>query len=169
MVIEEKRHRAHPVNSFARVASLALALPAVALFAISGVLPAYGGVVQLVSLALLVAALFLAYKFVFSTYTYVITDPGNGTPCLLVEQQQGRRSTLAFHVPLHAVLRVQEMGKMPQGRAYLYTARLRGGQYQYVVCRVDGVEQILKIEADADFIAALAAAAAEARQRRADE
>ena len=164
MAVTTTSYRATPANRTAVIATLALGIPAAVLFAGSFALPAYGGVVQLIALLVLVAALFIAYKYIFSTYIYTIIDFGNDTPYLLVEQQQGKRSSLVFQAPLHAVVRVLLKGEpLPSGKVYMYTATLCGGSYHYVLCRIDGANLLLKIEANDTFYAALTEAAAEAR------
>lgn len=170
MVMQELRCAPRPVNHRARSLTLGLLLPAALIFAAAWQMPAYGGVVQFLSLALIVIALFVAYKFIFSAYVYTLTDPGDGVPCLLVEQVQGKRSSLVCRLPLYAVLRVLPAKAEPvRGKAYVYTATMSGGHYQYVVGRMDGVDILLKLEADEDFVAALTAASEEARRARIQE
>lgn len=170
MVIEECRCSPRPANRHAHVLSLALLMPAVLLFAVSFAMPAYGGIAQLLSLIMIVCALFVAYKFVFSFYTYTITDPGDGIPCLLVEQMQGKRSSLVCRLPLYAVMRVfSAEEESARGKAYVYVATMHGGCYQYVSGRMDDTNILLKLEADEAFMAALTSGVAEARSRRNEE
>ena len=170
MVIEECRCTPHPANRRAHALSLALLLPAALLFFLSFFLPGYRGIVQLLSLGVIVGALFVAYKFVLSSYSYTVTDPGDGNPCLLVEQIQGKRSSLVCRLPLYAISRVcpAEQGAA-YGKAYVYVATMHGGRYQYVTGRLDGVDVLLKLEADEAFVAALTSGVAEARSRRNEE
>lgn len=167
MAIKEMRAEPRPVNRFATWLALLLVILALVLFVASMPLPAYGGLVQALSLLLLVAGLFVAYKFVWVSYVYTVCDPGDGQPCLLVEERQGRRSSLVCRLPLYALLRVERVDKaqkQPRGKTYVYTATMRGGEYYYISGCVDGVNVLLKMEIDAAFAAALQAAAEEARR-----
>ena len=170
MVTELARYTPRPANRRAHALALLLLLAGGALFAVSLALPAYGGVVQIASLLLVVAGLFIAYKFLFSTYTYSIADVGDGELRLLVEQTQGRRSSLVCQFPLYAVCRVVEAGKerLP-GKAYSYVATMHGGRYQHVQARIDGNLLLLQMEADEPFVALLREQVPLARQRRAEE
>ncbi|MBQ8350889.1 MAG: hypothetical protein IJY20_02445 [Clostridia bacterium] len=170
MVMEELRYTPRPVNHHARALSLVLLIVGALLFVSSIPMPAYGGILQLLALVLIVGALFIAYKFILSTYTYILTDPGNGIPCLLVEQIQGKRSSLVCHLPLHAITRILPAEKEPpRGKAHVYVATMRGGCYQYVLGRVDGTDILLMLEADETFMAALSQAAVDARRAHAEE
>ena len=170
MVTEELRYTPRPVNHRATAVAMGLSFPAVLLFAISAVIPTYGGVMQLLGLIMLVVGLFVAYKFVLSSYTYVLTDPGDGIPCLLIEQTQGKRVSLVCRVPLRQILRISEAEKEHRsGKAYVYVATMHGGRYQYVSARTEGVDLLLKLEADEGFIAALHRESTAARAAAAKE
>ncbi|MBO5050979.1 MAG: hypothetical protein J6D31_02175 [Clostridia bacterium] len=164
MVIEELRYTPRPANRRAVALAIGLSLPAVLLFAVSAAMPNYGGVMQLLGLVMLVVGLFVAYKFILSSYTYVLTDPGDGTPYLLIEQTQGKRVSLVCRVPLEQILRISETEKGHRGgKAYVYVATMHGGRYQYVSGRAEGVDLLLKLEADEGFLAALRRESAAAR------
>lgn len=169
MGIKEYRYAPRAGNRRALWVSLACAAVAVAAFLLSFFLPLYGGVIQLLSLVLLVAALFVAYKFIWVSYSYTIADPGDGIPCLLVEQVTGRRSSLLCRLPLYAILRVLPAGAAaPAAKAYAYTATMWGGSYRYVTGRLDGNTVLLKLEGEDAFFAALSDAVSEVKQKKDD-
>jgi hypothetical protein len=83
---------------------------------------------------------------------------------------QGKRSSLVCRLPLYAVMRVfSAEEESARGKAYVYVATMHGGRYQYVAGRLDGVDVLLKLEADEAFVAALTSGVAEARRRRNEE
>lgn len=170
MVTEEIRYTPKPANRRALFATLSLLIPAICLFVASNALPGYGGMVQIIAIFLLVPALFIAYKFILTSYTYILKKPGDGIAYLMIEQTQGRRSSLVCHLPLHAVFRVVANDKeVPSGKAYVYVASMSGGRYQYVIGRLSGASVLLKLEADDAFIESLMNAAAAARRAEAEE
>lgn len=169
MGVKEYHYTPKAVNRRALWVSLACAAAAGAAFLASFFLPAYGGVMQLFSLVLLVAALFVSYKYIWVSYSYTITDPGDGIPCLLVEQVTGRRSSLLCRLPLYAILRILPVGAAaPAGKAYVYTATMWGGSYRYVTGRMEGNAILLKLEGDDAFFSALSAAVAVVKQEKDD-
>lgn len=169
MGIKEYRYTPRAIDRRALWVTLACAAAAVIAFLLSFLLPVYGGLVQLFSLALLVVALFVAYKFLWVSYTYMITDPGDGIPCLLVEQTMGRRSSLLCRLPLYAILRILPAGAAaPAGKAYVYTASMWGGPYRYLTGRMEGNAVLLKLEGDDAFFAALSDAVAAVKQEKDD-
>lgn len=170
MVKKELRYEPRPANRRATVVVFSLLVLAVCLFAVSGFIPAYGGIAQMVAILLIVPALFIAYKFILASYTYILTDPGDGIPCLLVEQTQGKRTSLVCRLPLRSLFRVIPAGQEEvRGKAFVYVATMSGGRYQYVVGRVEGTDVLLKLEADDAFATALAEWAAEERRLAAEE
>lgn len=166
MAIKELRLEPRPANRFAMAVVLLMLVPALLLFAAAAWLPAYGGLVQTVSLLLIAGGLFVAYKFVWVSYIYTVSDTGDGQPCLLVEERQGKRCSLVCRLPLRSILRIERVEKarsQPRGKAYVYTATMRGGVYYYITGRVDGTDILLKLELDDAFAADMRAAAEEAR------
>ena len=122
-------------------------------------LPLFRGIVLLGAVLFFVAAIFVAYKYLLTSYVYSIYSDGETPPCLLIEQKQGKRSSLVCRVPLSAVLSLAPYdGKAYPARCYVYTATMRGGAYQLLRVREDGREFCVKIEADEAFLTALVAA-----------
>ncbi len=117
----------------------------------------YRGVLRLLAVLLLVAAIFVAYKYLLTSYTYsVFSDEGKTPPCLLVEQKQGSRSSLVCRVLLENVLSLSPCdGKAYPAKCYVYTATMRGGSYQLLLAREVGREICVKLEADNAFLAEL--------------
>lgn len=137
---------------------------AAVVFALSLFFSEYGGTLQLVSLFMIVYALFLASKFLFVSNAYSLYTKENGVRFFLIEQKQGRRSTLVCQLPLYrirSVLPFAEAKEEARGRYYTYVASMSGGNYQMLV--VDGEKGSvgIKIEASPEFVAALHVALAE--------
>ena len=84
-----------PANGRAKIAVLALALAALALYIVSVAASAYKGVLMMGALLVVTAAIFLAYRYLFSTYTYRIFYTEDGVGYFLVEQvnQQSHNTT----------------------------------------------------------------------------
>ena len=62
--MEELCYKPRPVNHRASFTVLGLMIPAILLFLISMWVPAYGGLLQILSLGLIVGGLFVSYKFI---------------------------------------------------------------------------------------------------------
>lgn len=152
-------------NRSATALILILTLAAVICFLMSAALSLYRGMVQLLALLLAVSAIFVAVKYVLVTHTYsVFPGQGDVPPCFLVEQAQGRRTSLVCRIPLRGILSVEPYkGGSYSGRCYIYTATMRGGAYQILRAREAGHEFCVKLEADEDFMRLLLQKIAEAK------
>ncbi len=164
----EVRYTPHAINRCAYWLIAGFVLGAAVLFPASFFLPVYRGLAQLMSAMLLVVALFVASKYVFVSYTYILTPEKEGEPArFLVETKQGRRVSLLFQTPLHTVLSVVPYDKkhLPGGTFYTATATVYGGTYQTLHTKNEMGEAVLKMEADQPFLSALAAKITQAKDR----
>lgn len=136
---------------FTATAAVALTLP---------FLPAYRGACGMAALILAVAGIFLAVKYLLTYHTYILTV-ANGVPMFLVEETQGKRSSLVCQIPLDRVLSVKTVrsrqDKAPVGRYYSFMATFGAEEYHLITARGEDGHATLqvKIEADAAFLAAL--------------
>ena len=164
----ELQYTPRPVNKRAKITVLALALVAVALYIVSVVAPVYKGVLLMGALLVAVAAIFLAYRYLFSVYTYRIFYTEEGEGYFLVEQGQGKRTSLVAQIPLQTVISVSPYDKntLPRGKFLAFCATLSGGEYQILHAREAGQNTVIKLEADAAFCAALVGATAKARAEK---
>ena len=153
-------------NRSASVLVLVLVICAAVCILLSGALSAYRGLSQLVGLIFAVAAIFVAFKYLLTSYVYTVFSDGAETPpCLLVEQKQGHRSSLVCRVLLKNVLSVEPHtdGSYPS-RCYVYVATMRGGTYQLLRVRENGSDFCIKLEADEEFCKALICTIASAKE-----
>ncbi len=167
----EIRYSPKPKNRRAQILWISLLVLSLAAFFLSFLLPAYGGAVQMGGLVGVVIALFLAYKFSLSSYTYVLMPIEGKGLCFLIEQWQGRRMTLVCHLPLwrvHSVTDLAGEDKNIRGRYFTCIATMGGGDYQLV--RAAGAKEdiLVKIEADETFLAAFRTLLASVRAARAE-
>lgn len=154
-----------PANGRAKIAVLALALAALALYIVSVAISAYKGVLMMGALLVVTAAIFLAYRYLFSTYTYRIFYTEDGVGYFLVEQGQGKRLSLVAQIPLHTVvsLAAYQKSAVPQGKFFAFCATLSGGEYQILHSREGGQNTVIKLEMSEDFFALLSEKTNEAR------
>lgn len=150
-----------PKNGSAKKFVLIFVASAVALYLVAQAVPYYRGLFHLAALLLLVPAIFVAFKYLLTSYVYTLfSDEGRTPPCLLVEQRQGKRSSLVCRVLLESVVSLSPYTGGPYpGRCYVYTATMRGGSYQLLHAREDGRDIYLLLEADEGFLEALSRAA----------
>ena len=111
------------------------------------------------------AAIFLAYRYLFSTYTYRFYDTEDGVAYFLVEQWQGKRSSLVAQIPLHTVVSLApyEKERLPHGKFFAFCATLSGGDYQILHSREGGQSTVVKLEMNEAFFALLSEKIGEAR------
>ncbi len=154
-----------PANGRAKTVVLALALAAVAVYIVSLISPAYKGLLLMGALLVTVAAIFLAYRYLFSTYTYRVFYTEDGVGYFLVEQGQGRRTSLVAQLPLHTLISLSPYDKnsIPRGKFFAFCATLSGGDYQILHAREAGQDTVIKLEADTAFCASLNAYIEKAR------
>ena len=147
-----------PANQRAKVLVIALFALALVGFAASFFLPDYGGTVQLLCLFVIVYALFVASRFLFVSYVYSIDTDEKGITRLLIEEKQGKRTSLVCHLPLrriHAIKPFSEAKEESRDRYYTYVATMGGGNYQLVIAEGERGRVGIKIEASEEFAAAL--------------
>ncbi len=176
---DEIRYSPKPKNRRALFLWTGLLFLSMTAFVVSCFLPTYGGAVQMGAIIGVVIALYIAYKFSFSSYAYVLMPIEGKGPTFLIEQWQGKRMTLVCHLPLWRVRSVTVLApreKEIRSKYFTCIATMGGGDYQ-LVRAVGAKEDILvKIEADEAFLAAFRsqlasvhAAMAESRDNGKDE
>jgi hypothetical protein len=146
-----------PVNQRAKGLVVLLSAAALILFVLASRIPTYGGTIQLVCLFSIVYALFVASRFLFVSYTYSIYTNEKGIPYFLIEEKQGKRSSLVCQLPLRRIREIKPLSEAKEevrGRYYTYVATMGGGDYQIVVADGEKGRVGIKIEADATFLAA---------------
>ncbi len=125
---------------------------------------------QFISLLFAVAALFVFLRYFSTYYIYTITEEW-GTPTLIVSHVQGKRHSTHCRLSLSHLLRVVEVPdpESTEGRAalsdfmservrYSYVATLGKAATQILYGREGGTRFAIRLEADAAFMSALAAA-----------
>lgn len=145
-------------NNRAKILVIGLLAAALIAFIASFYIPTYGGTVQLCCLFAIVYALFVASRFLFVSYTYSLYTNDRGIRYFLIEEKQGKRSSLVCQLPLsrvHAVKPLSEAGEETRGRYYTYVATMGGGDYQIVVVDGEKGRVGIKIEANTAFLTAL--------------
>ena len=157
-------HSPRPANNRAKILVVTLFVAAILGFIVSFWIPNYGGTIQLVCLFVLVYALFVASRFLFVSYTYSLYVNDKGVTYFLIEEKQGKRSSLVCQLPLARVLGVKPFSPSAEearGRYYTYVVTMGGGDYQMVTVEGERGKAAIKIEADAEFLAALRKALSE--------
>ncbi len=162
-------------NHRALILSLSLAvLGAAAVLLGPRMTESYGGAIQLAGFTMIVLGLLVASKYCMVSYAYSIHPGEAGCPVLLVEQRQGRRSSIVCQISFRRVLAVEEYdpahAEDKHGRSY-YTFIATMGAPVYQIVRAEGPkgELYIKLEADPAFVSALQAAIEQARAIRAAE
>ncbi len=153
----EMRYTPRPSNRRASILWIGLFSLSVAAFTISFALPSYGGTVQMAALIGLVIAIFIAYKFAFSVYTYILTPLEGKGFYFLIEQTQGKRTTLVCELPLRRIRSLTDLcgeDKNIRGRYFTCIATMGGGRYQLVRAVGSKEDILVKIEADEAFVTA---------------
>lgn len=131
-MIKEFSVKLKATNGKARTAFIASMVIAFAFIAVSSFIPLYHGVVALVGMVFLVAAVTLYTKYVSPIYYYDITFDCEGTPLLVVRQIIGKRQTTLCRIGLAEVVKIEREDrearrnhKTPYGFIkYVYTPTL---------------------------------------------
>ena len=161
--MEEKRFTPRPKNKVAPICAMAFVVCGLALFLVlPRFITQYAAPVQLAAVMVLVIGIFIAMKYCFVSNTYVLMEGENGRPWFLVEQKQGRRVSTVCQLPVSRLLAIEEYHRgdaapKTTGQTFSYIATMNGPEYQFLRARGDKGELLIKIEADADFLAALRA------------
>ena len=167
----EYRYRPTPANKNATWLLTAFGLLALAFLGLGmGNLFSLRSVWHLCFLVLGVAALFVFLRYFSSYYLYAITSEW-GVPTLVISHVQGKRHSTHCRLTLSHLLRVVEVPDptSPEGRAALAEFMAERVRYAYLATigktstvilygREGGQRFAIRIEADAAFMAALAAA-----------
>ena len=161
-------------NNKARAAFITCMALAFLIMMISTLIPLYKGLVSLVGMALLVAAITLYTKYLACTYFYDITFDSNGTPLFVVRQLVGKRETTLCNIPLADVIRVEKEDrearaahKTPSGmRKYSYLPTLSPDVIYRLTTSGAYENAEIIIEANEHFAEVIRANAEEARSMR---
>ena len=174
-MITEFSAKVKNANNNARVAFFALLAAGASTVVTYMSIPVYKGLVGLVAVALLTAAVLIYTRYMAPTYYYDITHDSENTPIFVVRQVVGRRETTLARIDLadinSATVESREerrSHKTPVGtRKYFYTPTLGPA----VTCRISSRSRYesseIVIEAGADFANMLTAYAREAKSLRA--
>lgn len=161
--MEEKRYTPRPKNKTAPICAITFAVVGLVLFLVlPRFITRYAAPAQLAAVMLLVIGIFIAMKYCFVSNTYVLMEGENGRPWFLVEQKQGKRISTVCQLPVSRLLAIEEYHRgeaVPKtaGQTFSYIATMNGPEYQFLRARGEKGELLIKIEADADFLAALRA------------
>ena len=161
--MEEKRYTPRPKNKTAPICAITFAVVGLVLFLVlPRFITRYAAPAQLAAVMLLVIGIFIARKYCFVSNTYVLMEGENGRPWFLVEQKQGKRISTVCQLPVSRLLAIEEYHRgeaVPKtaGQTFSYIATMNGPEYQFLRARGEKGELLIKIEANADFLAALRA------------
>ena len=173
-MINEFSARVKNSNNNARVAFIAFLVAGGATVLAYSIIPTYKGVVGLVAVALLTAAVLVYTRYMAPIYFYEITHDYEGTPIFVVRQVTGRRETTLARITLADITSVDVEGKTERKshktdygtKKYTYTPSLGPS----VTCRITAKSRYerseITIEAGEDFAAMLRAYVNEARTLR---
>ena len=170
-MIREFSAKAKASNNKARTLfALCMALSFVFLSA-STLLPLYRGVVSLIGLGLLVAAITIFTKYVSPIFYYDITFDSEGAPLFVVRQMIGKRQTTLCRIGLFEIVKIEKENseqrkahKTPTGFVkYSYIPTIMP-ETTYRITSVNRYEKSeILIEASDEFISILRVYSAEAR------
>lgn len=149
-MIKEFSIHSKPTSNKARTVFSVCFFASFAVLGASTFLEHYSGVVGLVGLALLVAAITLYTKYLSCSYYYEIVFDSEGTPLFVVNQLVGKRMTTLCRIGLFEIVKIQcessdeqKAHKTPSGvRKYNYVPTL----FSERVCRIYTVGQREKAE-----------------------
>lgn len=173
-MIREFAVRPVPKNQNARTVFFVLLGAAAAAIAVSYVLTAYKGIVQLGGLILLVAAVMIYTRYVGSTYSYEVSADSEGTPIFLVCQLSGKRRTALCRVDLADIVDIKTLSgeayrayKPEAGiKRYNYTPTLGPSEVHLVQVRSRTEKADVFLELSEEYRAMLLSFAEEARATR---
>ena len=179
-MIKEFSIHAKPTNNSARNVFSICFFASFAVLAASTFLEHYRGVVGLVGLALLVAAITLYTKYMSSSYFYEIVFDSEGTPLFIVNQLVGKRMSTLCRIGLYEIVNIrcesaeeQKAHKTPAGvRKYSYVPTLFSDRVcrLYTVGKHERAEILIEVSDEiAAFLSDYAREARELMQARRDE
>ena len=163
--------KARSTNNKARTAFITCMSSAFLVMMTSTLIPIYKGLVSLVGMALLVAAITLYTKFLACTYYYDITFDSSGTPLFVVRQLIGKRETTLCNVSLADVIKVEKEDRVAQKahktpsdtRKYSYLPTLSPKEIYRLTISSKYERAEIVIEANERFAEVIRANASEAR------
>ena len=168
--------RPTPTNNKAKYLTIALLIGALATGILYAVMVNYKGVVGLVCLALLTAAIFIYTKYLAPVYNYDVVAEG-GSYLFVVRQTTGKRTTTLCRIDLASIIRIdreteadRKAHKTPTGFiSYVYCPTL-GPDVTYLITSQTRYERAeIRIEASDEFAALLTEYAREAKSLMPDE
>ena len=171
-MIREFSSKAKPSNNKANLALGALFTLAALSLLCAMLMERYGGLVELLTVALIVAAVVIYTKYVAAVYYYEVTFDYAGTPVFVVRQLTGKRETTLARLGIAEIISVtsesrEERGKhnTPHGtRKYTYVPTLSPEQTLRITYESPYERAELIIEAPAEFGELLLSYAEEARR-----
>ena len=110
------------------VAAVCLVLAIVAI-AVYTFIPMYKGIVGVIALVFITAAIFIYNKYICASYCYDVTFNSSGEPVLAVRKIVGKRETTMCHVGIEAIINVRKLSR-EERRSYKSDA----GVVRYSYC-----------------------------------
>lgn len=171
-MIREFSVKLKPTNNKARTVFIISMSLAFALIMLSTFIPLYKGVVNLVGLSLLVAAVTIYTKYISPIYYYDITFDSEGTPLFVVRQLIGKRQTTLCRIGLAEVVKIEKENatercshKTPYGfRKYNYLPTLAPDTTYRLTTMSRYEKSEIVIEASDEFAELLGVYSAKARE-----
>lgn len=176
-MITEFSTRAKSSNNNARIAFFLLLGASVAVFAAYFISPLYKGIIGLVGIALITAAVLIYTKYVSCEYYYDVTHDSDGTPVFVVRQITGKRQSTLCRIAVSDIVTakmestaVRRAHRTPMGyRKYAYFPTLVPSE----TCRLTVSNRYEKaeilIEVNEEFKNLILSYAVEARATAIDE
>ena len=173
-MISDMKFRPKSTNMKGKRVFLLTLIFALAIFLISLVLPAYQGVVQMVSLALLTVSLYYYNRYLATSYEYEITTDYDGTPVFVVASYQKKRTSTLCRIALWDVTSVkrykrEELAALPKDRevaVFKYNPTLSPDFITVVSVRSTHEKSDLHLETSEDFDAYFLSLVEEAKGMR---
>ena len=96
-----------PSNNKAKHLFFALLISAVLVSALYVTLPQYKGIVGMIALILIVAAIYVYNRYMALTYHYEVMIDSSGTPLLIIRHTIGKRESTLCRVELASIISVE--------------------------------------------------------------
>ena len=173
-MINELSIRPKPKNKLADRIFYTLLLVAIAIITVSYLVERYRGLISLLAVAIIVAALSLYSRFMSGEYCYDIMYDSSNTPLFVVRKFTGKRATTLCNIELSAIrsLDILENGKDTEPRAagvkrYNYFPTLGKARRARLTVKTRYESSVILIEGSDEFFALLSSYAKEAREAEA--
>ena len=168
--------RPTPTNNKAKYLAIALLVGALATGILYSVMENFRGVVGLICLAFITAAIFVYTKYIAPVYNYDVVAEGN-TYLFVVRQTTGKRTTTLCRIDLASIRRIdreteadRKAHKTPTGFiSYVYCPTLAPDVTYLITSQTRYERAEIRIEASDDFAALLTEYAREAKALMPDE